>query len=69
MTNNSDSRDRAGMENTETTSRERTEQDIDSGEIRSRLTADERQRVEDEDTNGGAPSRQTDDARKSSGQL
>jgi len=68
MTINSD-RDRAGVENTEATSRERVERDVDSDEIRSRLTADERQRAEEDDTNGGAPSPQTDDARKSSGQL
>ena len=68
MTINSN-RDRAGMENTEATSRDRVERDVDSDEIRSLLTGDERQRAEEEDTNGGAPSSQTENARKSSGQL
>ena len=70
MTNNSDLRDKAGLENTEATSRERVERDIDSDEIRSRLTGDQRQQsVEDEDSNGGAPSRQTSNAKNRSGQL
>lgn len=68
MANTSD-RDRAGQENAENTSRERVETDIDSGEVRSKLTEDKRQRTREEDNNGGAPSRQTDDAKNSSGQL
>lgn len=69
MTNDSNLRDRAGQENAEATSRERVEEDIDSEEIRSRLTEDTRQNAGDEDTNGGAPSSQTSDAKQSSGQL
>ena len=67
---NDDLRDKAGLENTEATSRERVERDIDSPEIRSRLTGDEQQQsADDEDTNGGAPSRQTSNAKNRSGQL
>ena len=70
MTNSGDLRDRAGLENTETTSRERVERDIDSAEVRSRLTGDkEQQRSDEEDTNGGASSRQTSNATNRSGQL
>jgi hypothetical protein len=43
MESNSDLRDRAGLEKTEATSRERVEQDIDSNEVRSRLTGDARE--------------------------
>ena len=69
MANNSDLRDNAGLENADAMSRERVERDIDSEEIRSRLTEDTRQDAADEDTNGGAPSSQTSGAKKSSGQL
>jgi hypothetical protein len=69
MVDNSNLRDRAGLENAETTSRERVQKDIDSDEIRSRLTEDTRQNAGEEDTNGGAPSGQTSGAKKSSGQL
>lgn len=69
MTNDSNLRDRAGQENAEATSRERVEEDIDSEEIRSRLTEDTRQNAGEVDTNGGASSSQTNDAKKSSGQL
>jgi hypothetical protein len=69
MADNSNPRDRAGQESAEATSRERVDRDIDSDEIRSRLTEDTRQNASEEDTNGGAPSSQTSGAKKSSGQL
>ena len=69
MADNSNLRDRAGQESAEATSREHVERDIDSGEIRSRLTEDTRQNANDEDANGGAPSSQTSGAKKSSRQL
>ena len=70
MAINDDLRDKAGLENTEATSRERVERDIDSPEVRSRLTGDKQQQgVEDEVTNGGAPSGQTSNAKNRSGQL
>jgi hypothetical protein len=49
MESNSDLRDRAGLENTEATSRERMERDIDSNEVRSRLTGDARERAREEE--------------------
>ena len=62
-------RDKAGLENTEATSRERVERDADSAEIRSRLTGDEQQQRSDEhDTNGGEASRQTTNATNRKGQ-
>ena len=69
MADNSNLRDRAGQDVGQATSRERVKTDIDSGEVRSRLTEDEQQSVREEDTKGGAPSRQTNGARDSSGQI